>query len=247
MADMTNQISNWAGGAATVSLGALQWLYGNNQQKKNERPVYEIPDEISKNLSGAENYAAQTALQGIPEEQKQQYLSNLQRSSAYGLSQLGSRNAGISGVAALNENQNQGYANLLSQDSSARVANQRYGQQLVSSARQTMADYKDQAFQINKSNPYYEKTAQNQALMGAGIQNLSQGFQQGNQGGGGDYGQQQMPQLRSVSQQQPQAYNIPTYQMSPYQIGGVNQQTTPNPYAGQKELSGTGYTGGSYW
>ncbi len=50
-----------------------------------------------------------------------------------------------------------------------------------------MADYRDQAFQINKENPYYEQTASNNAMIGAGMQNLSQGFQQGNQGGGANF------------------------------------------------------------
>ena len=182
----TGQISNWAGGGASVTLGAAQMLYGIRQQKRNKRPVYEIPDEINQNLTQAQ----QQALQGLPEEQKQQYLSNLQRGSAQALASSQSRRGGIAVVAALNQNHNDAYGNMLAMDSQARSQNQNalYG------ARQTMADYKDQAFQINKSNPYYEKTAQNTAMIGAGMQNVSQGFQSSNSGGGDAFsksGQQQ--------------------------------------------------------
>lgn len=179
MADMTNQISNWAGGGASTTLGAVQLAYGLYKQKRNKRPVYEIPAEIQQNLTQAQNQA----LQGLPEEQKQQYLTNLQRGSAQALSSSASRKGGLAGIAGLNQSQNDAYANLLAMDAQARQQNQNqlYGM------RQGMADYKDQAFQLNKVNPYYEQTAQNNAMIGAGMQNMSQGFQAGNTGGSGGY------------------------------------------------------------
>jgi len=92
---MTNQISNWAGGGASTTLGAVQLAYGLYKQKRNKRPTYEIPEEIQQNL----NQAKQMALQGIPEEQKQQYLANLQRGSAQALASSGSRRGGLAGIA----------------------------------------------------------------------------------------------------------------------------------------------------
>lgn len=190
MADMTNQISNWAGGGATVTLGAAQTLYGMYKQKRNKRPTYEIPSEVQQNL----NQAQQESLQGMPEEQKQQYLSNLQRSNAYALSQSSSRKGGLQGIEAINDQQNMSYANMLAMDSQARQANKDklYGM------RSTMGGYKDQAFQLNKLNPYYEETARNEAMMGAGMQNMSQGFQSSNSGG--SYGKQsEQPQWNPQS------------------------------------------------
>jgi len=108
------------------------------------------------------------------------------------MSQLGSRKAGLSGLASLNQQQQDAYGNMLSMDAQARQQNQ----QGLMNQRQVMADYRDQAFQLNKLNPYYEKTAQSQAMMGAGMQNMSQGFQQGNQGSvdwSGGKQQEQMP------------------------------------------------------
>lgn len=177
--DMTGQISNWAGGGATTTLGAVQLAYGLYNQNKTKRPTYEIPPEIQQNLTQAQF----DALQGLPEEQRQMYIQNLQRGSAQALGQIGSRKGGLAGVASVNQNQNDAYANLLAMDAQARQQNKDklYGM------RQNMADYKDQAFQFNKVNPYYESVAQNNAMIGAGMQNVSQGFQAGNSGG--NYGE----------------------------------------------------------
>jgi hypothetical protein len=218
---MTNQISNWAGGGATTTLGAVQLAYGMYKQKHNKRPTYEIPPEIAQNLSQAQH----DALQGMPEEQKQQYLSNLQRSNAYALSQSNSRKGGLAGISSLNESNNGALGNLASMDAGARMQNQDklYG------ARQTMADYRDQAFQINKSNPYYEQTAQNSAMIGAGMQNMSQGFQQGNTGGGGDYG-------KSMEG------NTPDYKRPNYYATDYKNPTTPTP---STSVPSTNFGGGS--
>jgi hypothetical protein len=179
MAGEAGQISNWAGGGATTTLGAVQMGIGMYKQKHNKRPTYEIPEEIKQNLTQAQ----QDALQGLPEEQKQQFLTNIQRNSAQSLAAGSSRKGGLAGISAINQNQNDSYGSLMAADSQARMQNK---QQLYG-ARQTMADYRDQAYQINKSNPFYENTASNNAMIGAGMQNMSQGFQQGNQGGGADF------------------------------------------------------------
>lgn len=214
MADMTNQISNWAGGGATVTLGAAQTAYGLYKQRKNKRPTYEIPDEVKQNLTDAQH----SALQGLPEEQRQMFLSNLERGAAMGLNQMRGRKGGLAGIAALNQNQNDAYGNLLSMDSAARMQNKG----VLMQQRGVMADYKDQAFQLNKLNPYYEQTAQNQAMIGAGMQNMSQGFQSSNSGGSygqGDQGKQQ-------SQWNPASGNQ-YYTPANNQMGMVNY----NPYS----------------
>ncbi len=221
MSDESNSILSGAGSGAMAgaalggpwgalggaALGAGLSLFQYNKNKKQiasdaaNRPQYQIPDEIKQNLSDAQ----QQALQGLPEEQKQQYISNLQRGTAQGLSQLGSRKAGLAGVATLNEQQNEGYGNLLSADSQAR----QQGQQRLMGARQTMADYKDQGFQLNKLNPYYEGIAARNANQGALTKSLGNAGQLGlsalsamggsggsqlnmssNPYGGGQYGQQ---------------------------------------------------------
>jgi hypothetical protein len=218
------QISNWAGGGATTTVGAATALYGLYQRKKadkldknNVRPTYEIPLEIQQNLSQAQ----QQALQGLPEEQKQQFISNLQRSSAYALSQGSSRRGGLAGISAINQNQNDAYGNLLVQDAGARMQNQ---QQLYG-MRQNMVDYKDKQWGINKENPYYEMVAKAESLRGAGAQNISSGAQTMVQGfqGGGDGGGQRAPQ-----QTQPNYVNNDNAYMRGYQTS-QNQNNYYNP------------------
>jgi len=81
------------------------------------------------------------------------------------------------------QGQNDAYTGLLSADADARQQNQ---QQLMQQ-RDVMAQYQDKSFDFNKAQPYEQKLAQSQALMGAGMQNISggsssmaQGFQQKN-------------------------------------------------------------------
>ncbi len=148
------------GGVAGAGLGVYQ-AYGN---QGDDRPTYHIPDEVKQNLTAAQ----QRALEGLPEEQKQLFLSNLQRGTAYGLKELGNRKAGLSGVAAINQQNNDAIAGLMSADASARSANQKD----LMAARSEMGQYQDQSFQINSLSPYYENQAQDQAQQGANTQNI---------------------------------------------------------------------------
>ncbi len=187
---VAGQISNWAGGGASVTEGALQTAYGLYLEKHNKRPDYNIPPEIQQNLTEAN----QRALEGLPAAQKQEYVNQLANSAAYSNANLGSLNAGLRGVAGANNQFNTGYGNLLSSDSAARANNQN----AVYGMRDAMANYKDKSFQLNKENPYYEMVAKSQALQGAGMQNISQGFQQGNNGNV-DFGKQKAPQVTGDS------------------------------------------------
>jgi len=149
-------------------IGGAQYFANKKRIAKEEanRVKYKIPDEVYQNL----NQSQQQALQGLPEEQKQQYLSNLQRSSSYALGQAGTRKAGLAGVSAINEQQNVGYGNMLAQDSAARMQNQ---DKLIGQ-RANVADYKNMAFsqEKNAQDVYNAKANANvgtltQNLMGA--------------------------------------------------------------------------------
>ncbi len=152
-------------------LGGIQSLYGIYQQHKgnqmaaqNQRPNYEIPDEIKQNLSQAQNMA----LEGLPAEQKQQYLQNIQRSQNFGLGAQSDRKGGLAGLGSIVQSGNDASMNLLSADAQAR----RQNQGALMNARTAMAGYKDKAFEFNKANPFYEKAAAARAMQGAGQQNI---------------------------------------------------------------------------
>lgn len=205
--------------SAGATVGAVQYFKGKADQKRNKRPTYEIPDEVKQNLS----LSQQMALQGIPEEQRQNYIDNIQRTSATSLRNLGSRNAGLAGVAQVQQNQNNAYQNLFTMDAQARQANQKG----VLDQNQNLANYRDQAFQVNRINPYYENTAKNEALMGAGLQNISKGMQMGAStmgkygSNGGGYPAQGNPYTfnrNQYNQQNPGFQNYDPYgvQFNPY-------------------------------
>lgn len=160
-----------AAGITKSIIGGFQRRKGQRIQDEADanREDYTIPQEMFENVA----LAKQRGLQGLPEAQKAQYINNLQQQQAYALQQTGSRKGGLTGIAANNRQQQMGYQNLLAQDASARMQNQRevYSQNL------NLAKYRNTEYEANILVPYYEKTAQAQALMGSGMQNVAGGLQ----------------------------------------------------------------------
>lgn len=150
------------------TLGAAQMGIGLYKNAHNKRPTYEIPKEISDNLGQAN----QQSLQGMSQESKNYAETQSNRNAAYALSQSNSRKGGLAGLGAINQNQNDFASQMATQDAAVRAQNM----DKLAGARQTMADYKDQAFKFNKVDPYQEKQAQANALIGAGTQNISGGL-----------------------------------------------------------------------
>lgn len=245
-ADASSMIGQYAGGGATTTLGAVQLAYGMYLADQNKRPTYEIPKEIQQNLTEAN----MRALQGLPEQQKQEYLNNLQKSTAYNLNNASDLKSGLIGTTGANNAMNAGYGNLMSADAQARMQNQN----LASAQRQNMADYKEKEWQLNKQNPYYEMVAYSQGLEGAGMQNISQGFQAGNTGGNAFAGNQKstpsaMNNYNTAPVNTSSGYVPTQYAMSPYQYGAEanTPMTTPNYAPTQAELTGTGGRQGTQW
>lgn len=218
--------------SGTATMAGVQAIKGKRDQKKAEanRPEYNI-DEYKQNL----NQSQQRALQGMPAAVQQQYLDNLQQSTAYALQQTASRKGGLTGVAVIDQQQKQGLNNLAVNNAQAQMQNQ----DKLQAARSQYADYLGQKFQINESNPYYESNAQKQARNGALFQNLNNaaGFAAGGNFGGmkksGPAAQNNQPNQVGMDNY----YNpAPVQYMDPNQMYGVNQNTTPNPYGNQQEF-----------
>jgi hypothetical protein len=157
-----------AGSAIKGITGAAQYFKGKNLLKDLNRPTYEIPEEIAKNMSIAEKMA----LQGLPEEQKKQYIENLNRQTGATLSGFSSRKAGLTGLTDLADTQSQAFKNLMVEDATAKQQNQFAAMQ----QRNIMASYRDKAFEYNKAQPYENTLAEGQALQGAGMQNIFAGI-----------------------------------------------------------------------
>ena len=229
--------------SASLTVGAAQYIGGKVKQNKLEknRSQYEIPSEIAQNLSQAQVMA----LEGMPEESRQIAISGLKQSYSTGLSQIGTRKGGLAGVSDLYQGVNQGYQQLAAQDAAQRVANQRN----LMGQRQVMADYRDQKFQFNEVNPYYEKTAESQALMGAGMQNVSQGFQALGGAAGGfpkKSAPVNNPNTGAGYKKYPAAYNSFQLDDNTENVGGSFMNPTPMLGGGQGYQNPYGQGGGSY-
>jgi len=181
---------------AQTAIGYWQYAKGKKQQEKLDaegRPQYEIPEEFKQNLSQAQLQA----LEGMPAEQKQQYIENVQRATQSGLGATSTRKGGLSGIGTLYQQETDAYRQLLSMDSQARQQNQ----QQVMQARSVVGEQQLAAQEVNVFQPYRLAYNQAQALMGAGAQNVVGGWQGtrdviagsftgGAAGGGGGGGQQ---------------------------------------------------------
>jgi hypothetical protein len=140
--------------AAAVSVGTYAYSEYQKSEADKNRPKMEIPKEVTENLTQAQ----QQALQGLPEEQKRQYLESIRSSTAGALASSQTRKGGLTGISGIQQQENKAYSNLASMDAQARAQNQ----DKLMRARGDMADYKMQKFQVNEINPYYEDIAFNQ-------------------------------------------------------------------------------------
>jgi hypothetical protein len=155
-----------AGTQAAIGLG--QAISGWAQKKKLTRPEYQIPEEIEQNMTEAELMS----YYGMPDAQKAEYMQNIQRSTQAALRGISDRKGGLGAVAAAQQTQQDAYMNLLSADVQQRMQNIQTAQQM----RQTMASYRDKAFEINEMQPYQQSYAEAQSLIGAGMQNVMGGL-----------------------------------------------------------------------
>jgi hypothetical protein len=148
-----------------LGLAGYQMYRGAKAEKEaGEMPEYKIPKEMEQALSLAERQA----FEGLPAEQKQQYIENLRATQATGLSQLSERKSGLAGVSEMQKTATQGYRDLLAMDATARQQNiQRYQQQL-----ETMAGYQDLAYQTNELQPWQREVEYGRAQQGAAMQNV---------------------------------------------------------------------------
>lgn len=164
------------GPAIQGGLAVGQMAFGASQSRKAkaeleslERPEYEIPEEILQNLSAAERMA----LEGLPAQERQLFLEDIQRAIATGGSQLTERGLGVAGVTGLVQEQTDALRGLLQMDVSAR----REGQAAVATARGSVAAFKEREFQVNELDPYLQERLRLEALEGAGLQNIMGGTQ----------------------------------------------------------------------
>lgn len=158
------------GGGAQLLGGLVSGLIGAGQKRKGRNllkqigdgPEYTIPDEITN-----------AAATGLPSEQYNQAMKNIQRQQMFALSKAQDRRGGLAALGGIQQTANDASLNLDVANAQARQQNQR-----------VLAGYRDKAFDWNKKRPYEQKYNYGMSLLGSGNQNVANGIDQGISGAG---------------------------------------------------------------
>lgn len=167
-------------GAGISAASSLYGMYQGHQQKKAgekalknlNKPSYEIPKELYDQLSDAEKMD----VEGLPAEQKKQFVQNLERSQQSALKASADRKGGLMGLQSSMQQETDAYTNLVSMDAAARKESELRKQQAISQARAGIASAKERQFDIAQGD-YQQQLQSAQAMQGAGMQNIMGGIQ----------------------------------------------------------------------
>jgi len=165
----------WVAAAAAsvaVTTAAVKYVKGKKQEKEGASkeaglvaPEFEIPIEISQNMSEAEKMA----YVGLPDDQKRAFLENSQRASQAALRSTDTRKGGLGMISQIQAQEDRSNLSLLQQDVAARRANMG----TLMQTRGIMAEYKMKRFE-HDYNEYSADLDYARAIQGAGIQNQNQ-------------------------------------------------------------------------
>lgn len=169
---MPDPISGIAGAISGI-IGGIAGISQKHQGKKllkqiGEQPIEQLPDEYQTN----QNLAQTMAAQGMPSEQYNQAMRNIQRQQLTSLRAANDRRGGLAVLPSLLAGSDNATLGLDAQSANMRTANQR---QLMAVNNQ-VGGVKRQLFQQNVLNPYLRKYNYAQSLVGMGNQNLVGGI-----------------------------------------------------------------------
>lgn len=146
------------------ALGAIQMGVGLAKARAATRPQYVLPTAIEEQMSEAQRLS----YYGLPDEQKQEFLDNIARSTAGAVRGASDRRGGLGAIATAAQQEQDAFKGLLSADAQARLNNI----QRLQEVRSLYAQYEDKEFTLNELEPYMQEIAAAGALQGAGMQNI---------------------------------------------------------------------------
>lgn len=190
------QAAQNVGSIASGLLGAGVGLFQRRQAKKilrdNPYPTYNIPQEVFEN----QRIARENAGSGMPSEQYNQAMRNINRQQANALFSSSTRRGGLSLIPRIQQSSNDALLNLDAKNAEMRLQNQR----TLYNINNQVAGYRDKAWDWNTREKYDRNYNYGMALKGAANQNIIGGFdklisggtraasQYGPMLGGGGYG-----------------------------------------------------------
>lgn len=163
-------LANIAGGLIGGITGFFQKRKGKQLLKAaGEQPIYNIPQEILRNQKQAEL----NAQEGMPSQQYNNAMKNIQRSQTNALASSMDRRSALMALPRLQQQANDAYGNLDAQSAQMR----RQNQQTLYNIGNTTAQYRDKAWNTNELQPWQRKYSYAQNLIGAGNQNFTAGLE----------------------------------------------------------------------
>lgn len=153
--------------AVKTGTGIAQYLQGRKALRNTKRPMREIPQEVIANLTQAQVQV----LEGMPEEQRNLFLQDMQRSQQQAVRGLYDRRAGIAGIPQLYQGELDSLNRLAMEDSRMRLQNLNN----LTAQRAEMGRQRDTQFQLNEYEPFLNKMRMAEGLIGSGMQNAMGG------------------------------------------------------------------------
>jgi hypothetical protein len=166
-------------GGVNILGGVLKGITGGGQRRQGkkllnqigEQPIEQMPSEITAN----QTLAGIRANTGMPSEQYNMAMQNIQRQQARSLMGAGDRRGGLSMIGSLQQGSDDAAGKIDAQSANMRLANQKD----LMNVNNTAAGWKSKLFQQNILNPYMRKYNYAMNLLGSGNQNISNGIEQG--------------------------------------------------------------------
>lgn len=177
MPDLFGPIAGIASGLITGAAGLIQKGKARKALRNLEYPTEQLPDELARNQNSAEQLAAQ----GLPSEQYNQAMKNIQRQQLMSLRGAQDRRGGLMAISGIQQGTNDALLNLDARNAAQRIANK---QQLMTVNNQ-VAGAKRDSFDKNVRDKYNRDYNYQMSVLGAGNQNLFGGIDKGAAGLGG--------------------------------------------------------------
>lgn len=164
-------IASAAGGLLNTGIGIAQRAKGRKLLKQlGDSPQERIPNAVLQNQQLATN-AANT---GIPQEQYNNAMKNIQRQQLMALKGSADRHGVLGSIGAITQAGLDATGNLDARDAAARQQNQR----TLYSINNQVGNWQDRVWQNNVNNPYMRKYQYANSLLGIGNQNATTGADQ---------------------------------------------------------------------
>lgn len=164
-------IASLVSAGISAANGISQKNKANKLIASNPYPTQEIPAAILENQQKAKLYENQ----GLPSEQYQQAIRNINRNSTAALRSATDRRGGLGMISTINQGSNDAKLNLDVADANARRQNQQRAMQ----QNNQLGQWQNNVWDWNKRQRYMQTAASARALLGAGNANINQGLDRG--------------------------------------------------------------------